>query len=173
VEASVVDYMRAQLPILPACCHTQAFATFNGAGAAPRQVHLSMSHAPHTSNNQEEDDADASGEEAASYSLGPMAKTKHQSRSSPYGDGGRGGRGRGVAGAGKGRGASGRGGGGRGGGGKGGGGKGSSGKGAGHIPPHLLRYQAFASVGHTGFMGGGAMGHFEGGKPKHNATGPK
>eukprot|EP00962_Isochrysis_galbana_P004552 scaffold1242_cov123-Isochrysis_galbana.AAC.5 len=150
---------------------TQAFATAEGAEGAPRPAELLMPHASHTGTNAEED-GDASGEDE-SYTLGPMAKSKHTSRPSPYGDGGRGGRGRGGAGAGKGRGNSGRGGGGRGGGGKGGGGKGSSGKGAGRIPPHLLRYQAFASVGHTGFMGGGAMGHFEGGKPKPNSAGPK
>lgn len=124
--------------------------TADGVGAAPAPP------APTHSAYDAEDDGDGNEEDEPS-SLGPLVRSKTSSRPSPYGDGGRGG---------------GRGGGGKGGGG-GEGGKGSGGKGAGRIPPHLLRYQAYAAAGQTSFIGGGSMGHTEHGRPKHNAVGPK
>ena len=99
--------------------------------------------------------------------VGPdRAAAAPKARPSPYDKGG----GRGGAAAGRG-GKGGKGGKGDSGGGKGGGKGGKGGKG--FVPPHLLRYQAFASIGKGGFMGGGAMGHHEYGAPKHNAKGPK
>eukprot|EP00967_Tisochrysis_lutea_P079199 scaffold108235_cov35-Tisochrysis_lutea.AAC.2 len=118
-------------------------------------------------------------QEAGQNYLGPLSRPKNAVRSSPYGDTsrrdhrGRGGAtesfGRGSSASGRGRGQGGKGG--KGGAARGGG-KGGGGKGSGRVPPHLLRYQAFASVGQTGFMGGGAMGYHEG-KPKPNSAGPR